>query len=47
MTPKIPKSNRTIPLPASMMNLVREYIFRLYDYEPSERLSPNTKSYLE
>jgi integrase len=29
------------------MNLVREYRFRLYDYEPSERLFPNTKSYLK
>ena len=47
MPPKTPKSNRTITLPASVMNLVREYRFRLYDYESSERLFPHTKSYLE
>ncbi len=47
MTPKTPKSNRTITLPKTIMNLVREYRFKLYDCKNSERLFPCSKSYFE
>ena len=44
--PKTPKSRRFIPAPAFLMDMVREYAARLYDYEPGERLFPFTKDWL-
>lgn len=44
-TPKTPKSRRTVPVPAAVIQSVREYIPRLYDYRPGDRLFPYTKSY--
>jgi integrase len=44
-TPKTPKGRRTIPVPAAIIATIREYIPRLYDYAPGDRLFPYTKSY--
>lgn len=43
--PKTAKSNRTITLPASVVQAVRDYIPRLYDYAPGDRLFCYTKGY--
>lgn len=45
-TPKTPKSKRTITLPVEIMEMIQEYKTMLYDYNPSDRLFPTTKSYL-
>lgn len=45
-TPKTPKSKRVITMPPEIMELVRDYASRLYDYSPESRLFPITKSYL-
>lgn len=45
-TPKTPKSKRVITMPPEIMELVRDYASRLYDYSPDSRLFPITKSYL-
>lgn len=36
--PKTPASFRTIKLPAFIFDLIKEYIAKLYDYSPSDRL---------
>ena len=46
MKPKTPKSNRVITIPDFLNEMVKDYAKRLYDYDPSQRLFPNTKSYL-
>lgn len=46
LEPKTPKSKRTITLPAFMCNLIQEYVAKLYDYKPHDRLFPVTKYYL-
>lgn len=38
MTPKTPKSIRTITLPVFLCDMIKTYSDRLYDYKPSERL---------
>jgi len=43
--PKTPKGERTIPVPATVLQAVRDYIPRLYDYAPDHRLFPYTKRY--
>jgi integrase len=43
--PKTEKSRRHIPLPAAIIEMVQEYIKRLYDYKPGDRLFPYTKGY--
>lgn len=43
--PKTPKSNRSIPVPAFVLEHLKEYVNMLYDYEPNERLFPYTKSF--
>ena len=47
LEPKTPKSRRTIPLPGTLMEMVREYIGRLYDVNSSDRIfMGNTKHLL-
>ena len=41
--PKTPKSRRFIPCPAFLMDMIREYVGRLYDYDPTDRIFPFTK----
>lgn len=41
--PKTPKSRRFIPCPDFLMDMVRDYAARLYEYDPAERLFPFTK----
>lgn len=41
--PKTPKSRRFIPCPAFLMDMLREYAARLFEYDPAERLFPFTK----
>ncbi len=43
--PKTPKSKRTVPVPAAVLQAVKDYIPRLYDYSPGDRLFPYTKEY--
>ena len=44
--PKTPKSRRTITLPVQIMNMVKEYSEKIYDYRPNDRLFEITKSSL-
>lgn len=44
--PKTPTSIRTIKLPVFIFDLLDEYITKLYDYSPSDRLFLATKYYL-
>lgn len=44
--PKTPKSRRFIPCPDFLMDMVRDYAARLYEYDPSERLFPFTKHWV-
>ena len=44
--PKTPKSRRFIPCPAFLMDMLRDYAARLYEYDPAERLFPFTKSWI-
>lgn len=43
--PKTEKSKRTIPVPATVLQAVQEYIPRLYDYRPGDRLFAYTRDY--
>ena len=47
LTPKTPKSKRTITLPDFMCEMIQDYVTHLYDYQPKERLFPVTKFYLD
>lgn len=44
--PKTPKSRRFIPCPAFLMDMLRDYAGRLYEYDPDERLFPFTKHWV-
>ena len=44
--PKTPKSRRFIPCPDFLMDMIREYVGRLYEYDPDDRIFPFTKSWL-
>lgn len=44
--PKTPTSNRKIKIPAFIFELLDEYVDKLYDYSPSDRLFLVTKSFL-
>ncbi|AZK44806.1 site-specific integrase [Paenibacillus lentus] len=46
LEPKTPKSKRIITIPQFLADKVQEYISKLYDYEPHERLFTYTKHYL-
>lgn len=43
--PKTKKGKRVVPVPAAVLKLVKEYIPRLYNYTPEDRLFPYTKDY--
>ena len=43
--PKTQKSRRVVALPEKLCEIVQDYVGRLYDYSPDERLFPFTKSY--
>lgn len=47
LEPKTPKSNRTVTVPKFLSDMVKDYVERLCDYEPHERLFTNTKHYLK
>ena len=47
LPPKTPKSERSVPVPDFVLEDVKNYVDRLYDYEPDERLFPFTKSTLK
>lgn len=40
------KQYRRVRLPIEIMEMIQEYKTMLYDYKPSDRLFPTTKSYL-
>ena len=44
--PKTEKGRRFIPCPDFLMDMVRDYAARLYEYEPDERLFPFTKHWV-
>ena len=44
--PKTPKSRRFIPCPAFLMDMLRDFSARLYEYDPEERLFPFTKHWV-
>ncbi len=44
--PKTPKSNRIITVPDFLLDILKGYVERLYDYDPADRLFLKTKSYL-
>lgn len=47
MEPKTPKSRRTIPMPKTLVDMIREYINLLYNVELEDRIFPgNTKHFL-
>lgn len=45
--PKTPKSRRTITMPPEVMEMVKDYASKLFDYSPTDRLFPTTKFYLQ
>lgn len=45
-TPKTPKSNRVIQMPAFLCEEMRDYIKSLYGVKPTDRIFTVTKSYL-
>ena len=45
-TPKTPKSNLTVTIPAVLVNCLKEYMAQCYDLQPDDRLFPYTKHYL-
>lgn len=46
LPPKTPKSKRIIVIPDFLAESVRDYISKLYDYEPTDRLFPYTNHYV-
>jgi integrase len=44
--PKTPKSKRTVTIPKPVMDMVREYADRIYDYNVNDRLFPINKNKL-
>ena len=46
LEPKTPKSKRTITIPKFLGEMVQNYVSRLCDYEPNERLFSSTKYFL-
>ncbi|MBR5329405.1 MAG: site-specific integrase [Firmicutes bacterium] len=45
-TPKTPKSKRVVTIPESLKLCLQDYMSRLYNIQPNERLFPYTKSFL-
>ncbi|WP_035051621.1 site-specific integrase [Carnobacterium pleistocenium] len=46
LEPKTPKSKRIINIPDFLAEIIKNYVGKLYDYEPNQRLFPTTKYYL-
>ncbi|MCD8152510.1 MAG: site-specific integrase, partial [Clostridiales bacterium] len=44
--PKTPKSNRVVTIPQTLVECLREYISKCYEIQPTDRLFPHTKSFL-
>lgn len=44
--PKTPKSKREVSLPSPLMDMIKEYSSKLYDYTPTQRLFPTGKTSL-
>ena len=44
--PKTEKGKRFIPCPAFLLDMIRDYAGRLYEYDPADRLFPFTKSWV-
>ncbi len=44
--PKTPKSNRIVTIPQTLVECLREYISKCYEIQPTDRLFPHTKSFL-
>lgn len=44
LKPKTPKSKRIITIPKFLCDIINEYVEKLYDYDPSERLFPIARS---
>ena len=45
-SPKTPKSNRVITIPAGLCNCLRSYMEQCYELQPDDRLFPYTKHFL-
>jgi integrase len=45
-TPKTPKSNRVITIPAKLRDCLKDYMAQCYDLQPEDRLFPYTKHFL-
>ena len=46
LPPKTPKSERSVPVPDFVLEHLKDFVSRLYEYEPDERLFPFTKATL-
>lgn len=46
LEPKTPKSKRIITIPPFLCDMIHDYVSKLYDYEPHERLFPIYRSTL-
>lgn len=44
--PKTPRSRRIIPISDTLVEILQDYINRLYDYDPEDRIFPFTKEAL-
>ncbi len=44
LEPKTPKSKRIITIPSYLSDVVKDYVSKLYDYDPNERLFPIARS---
>lgn len=47
LDPKTPRSKRIVMLPPFILEMLKEYVDKLIDYKPNERLFPVTKYYLK
>lgn len=47
LPPKTPKSERSVPVPDFVLEHIKEFVGKLYEYEPDERLFPFTKATLK
>ena len=45
--PKTPKSNRTVTIPEFLKDELQDYISKLYEPKPTDRLFPHTKHFFE
>lgn len=45
-TPKTAKSNRKVTIPQTLVNVLKEYMDKCYEIQPTDRLFPYTKIFL-